>query len=89
MDSRPQLEIGLIECYIMEIVLSFNGFLIEPCQCFCNSAKILQDFVFGGVPELADGLDLGSSAAMRGGSNPPSPIKKLGSGTAVIKLGQN
>jgi hypothetical protein len=28
---------------------------------------------FGGVPELADGLDLGSSAAMRGGSSPPFP----------------
>ena len=27
----------------------------------------------GGVPELADGLDLGSSAAMRGGSSPPFP----------------
>ena len=29
--------------------------------------------LFGGVPELADGLDLGSSAAMRGGSSPPFP----------------
>ena len=26
------------------------------------------------MPELADGLDLGSSAAMRGGSSPPFPI---------------
>lgn len=27
----------------------------------------------GGVPELADGPDLGSGAAMRGGSSPPFP----------------
>ena len=36
---------------------------------------ILQKSRRGGVPELADGLDLGSSAAMRGGSSPPFPTK--------------
>jgi hypothetical protein len=29
------------------------------------------------VPELADGLDLGSSAARRGGSSPPFPTNPL------------
>jgi hypothetical protein len=49
------------------------------CGSFDKNAKVLMNYhafnrVFhGGVPELADGLDLGSSAAMRGGSSPPFP----------------
>ena len=35
--------------------------------------KILGDSVFGEVPELADGHDLGSCAFGRGGSSPPFP----------------
>ena len=34
---------------------------------------IVRKNICGEVPELADGPDLGSGAAMRGGSNPPFP----------------
>jgi hypothetical protein len=34
------------------------------------------------VPELADGPDLGSGAAMRGGSNPPFPTRIVLEGLA-------
>ena len=39
--------------------------------------KILGSFGYGGVPELADGHDLGSCALGRGGSSPPFPIKRF------------
>ena len=38
----------------------------------------------GGVPELADGPDLGSGAAMRGGSSPPFPTTRNSSRTSIV-----
>ncbi len=38
--------------------------------------SILEDFVSGGVSELADEHDLGSCAARRGGSSPPFPTPR-------------
>ena len=43
-------------------------------QNIMQYAKILSRSRCGGVPELADGPDLGSGAARRGGSSPPFPI---------------
>jgi transcriptional regulator with XRE-family HTH domain len=43
-------------------------------QSVKQNAKISEDFIFGEVPELADGHDLGSCALIgRGGSSPPFP----------------
>ena len=39
-------------------------------KCYSTQGTI---YLCGGVPELADGLDLGSSVARRGGSTPPFP----------------
>ena len=43
-----------------------------------QDGTIISAFVPGGVPELADGHDLGSCALGRGGSSPPFPTKGYG-----------
>ena len=40
---------------------------------FTQYARILSQSISGGVPELADGHDLGLCVARRGGSSPPFP----------------
>jgi hypothetical protein len=53
----------------VKFFLKFKGENLEVRLIKCYSTGD----ICGGVPELADGLDLGSSAAMRGGSSPPFP----------------
>ena len=74
-------ELGVSVSYLSQVkngkrppskkVLSIFGQSVK--QNITQDVKIVDDFVSGEVPELADGHDLGSCAFERGGSSPPFP----------------
>ena len=63
------LQEGELKFYQIQAV-SFR-WLVHLRQVRQNA--IVRESIGGGVPELADGPDLGSGAAMHGGSSPPFP----------------
>ena len=79
-------ELGVSHSYLSQVKHGKRPASVKVVSKMVSSGKqnpkqnaiILSDFVCGGVPELADGHDLGSCVERRGGSSPPFPIEQTG-----------